>query len=81
VGANEECSPGDTLFSVLSGHRRYAPITGIRGDDVMPRLLGIEPFRSEDSVRRAFEKQDEEAMTFWTDRHTNATYAALLEHE
>jgi len=54
---------GTILFSVLSGHRRYAHITGILGDDVLPQLLGIERFRSEDSVRRAFEKQDDEALT------------------
>ena len=72
---------GTILFSVLSGHRRYAHITAIRGDDVLPRLLGIERFRSEDSVRRAFEKQDEDAMTLWMDRHTNETYAALLEEK
>ena len=47
---------------------------------MLPRLLGIERFRG-DSVRRAFEKQDEDAMTLWMDRHTNETYAALLEEE
>ncbi len=72
---------GTILFSVHSGYRRYAHITAIRGDDVLPRLLGIEQFRSEDSVRRAFEKQHEDAMTRWMDRHTNESYAALLEHE
>lgn len=72
---------GTILFSVLSGHRRYAHITAIRGDDVLPQLLGIEQFRSEDSVRRAFEKQDEEALTAWIDRYTNETYAALLDQE
>lgn len=72
---------GTILFSVLSGHRRYAHITAIRGDNVLPQLLGIERFRSEDSVRRAFEKQDEEALTLWMDRHTNATYAALLDQK
>jgi hypothetical protein len=45
---------GTILLSVLSGHRRYAHITGIRGDTVLPALLGIERLRSEDSVRRAF---------------------------
>ena len=70
---------GTILFSVLSGHRRYAHITAIRGDDVLPGLLGIERFRSEDSVRRAFEKQDEEALTLWMDRFTNETYAVLVD--
>jgi hypothetical protein len=71
---------GTILFSVLSGHRRYAHITAIRGDDVLPSLLGIERFRSENSVRRAFEKQGEEALTLWMDRFTNETYAVLVDH-
>ena len=62
---------GTILFSVRNGHRRYAHLTAIRGDEVLPRLLGIEQLRSENSVRRAFEKQYEEAMTLWMDRHTN----------
>jgi hypothetical protein len=70
---------GTILFSVLSGHRRYAHITAIRGDDVLPGVLGIETFRSEDSIRRAFEKQDEEELTLWIDRRMNETFEALLE--
>ena len=72
---------GTILCSVLSGHRRYAHITGIRGDTVLPKLLGIECLRSEDSIRRAFAQQDEEALTLWMDRQTNKTFAALLEQE
>ena len=72
---------GTILFSVLNGHRRYAHITGMRGDGAMASLLGIERFRSEDSVRRAFEKQDEEALTLWMDRSLNETFEALLEQE
>ncbi len=72
---------GTILFSVLNGHRRYAHITGLRGDDVLAKMLGIERFRSEDSVRRAFEKQDEESLTLWLDQSMNETYAALLEQE
>lgn len=72
---------GTILFSVLNGHRRYAHITGLRGDDVLAKMLGIEQFRSEDSVRRAFEKQDEELLTLWLDQSMNETYEALLEQE
>ena len=32
---------GTILCSVLSGHRRYAHITCMRGDSVLPKLLGI----------------------------------------
>jgi hypothetical protein len=44
-------------------------------------LLGIGKLRSEDSVRRAFEKQNEEALTLWMDRQMNETYAALLDQQ
>lgn len=72
---------GTILFSVLSGHRRYAHISGISGDAILPGLLGISQFRSEDSVRRAFEKADEEALTLWMDKQMDVTYAALLRQE
>ena len=70
---------GTILFRVLSGHRRYAHITGIRGDEVLPELLDIKQFRSEDSVRRAFEKQDEEKLRLWMDGQRSETYAGLLD--
>ena len=44
-------------------------------------LLDIDGFGSEDSVRRAFEKQDEEALTLWMDRQMNETYSVLLDQE
>lgn len=72
---------GTILLSVLSGHRRYAHITGIRGDSVLPGLLGIKRLRSEDSVRRAFANQDEDALTLWIDTQTGKTFDALLEHD
>jgi hypothetical protein len=70
---------GTILFSVLSGHHRYAHITGIRADPVLPKLLGIEQLRSEDSVRRAFANQDEGKLTAWVDDQMDKTYSALLE--
>jgi len=72
---------GTILCGVLSGHRRYAHITGMRGDTVLPKLLGIERLRSEDSIRRAFANQDEEALTLWMDLQTGKTFDALLERE
>ncbi len=67
------------LLSVLSGHRRYAHITAMRSDGLLPQWLGIGKLRSEDSVRRAFEKQDEAALTPWMDRQMSATFDALLD--
>jgi len=72
---------GTLLCGVLSGHRRYAHITAMRGDSVLPKLLGIARLRSEDSIRRAFANQDEDALTLWMDRQTDKTFAALLEQE
>lgn len=72
---------GTLLFSVLAGHRRYAHIAALRSDNVLAELLGIETFRSEDAVRRAFEKEDEGKLTLWMDLSMNETYEALLERE
>jgi Transposase DDE domain group 1 len=72
---------GTILCSVLSGHRRYAHITGMRGDTVLPKLLGIERLRSEDSIRRAFAQQNEEALTLWMDLQTGKSFDALLERD
>ena len=72
---------GTILCGVLGGHRRYAHISGMRGDPVLPRLLGIGRLRSEDSIRRAFTHQDEDALTLRMDQQTDKTFAAMLEQE
>jgi hypothetical protein len=72
---------GTILCGVLNGHRRYAHISGMRGDPVLPKLLGFERLRSEDSIRRAFANQDEDKLTLWMDQQTDKTFAALLEQE
>lgn len=60
---------GTTLLSILSGHRRYAHIGGLRGDAINPALLGMQRVVSEDSVRRNFAKIDEEAGVKWLQEH------------
>ena len=69
---------GTVLLSVLSGHQRYAHINGLRGDGVNPALLGMNKVVSEDSVRRAFAKLDEEAGVAWLQAHLQRVYAPLL---
>jgi len=66
------------LLSVLAGHKRYAHITALRGDNVLPDLLGVKKLRSEDSVRRAFQHASDEALTTWMDVHLNESFAPLL---
>jgi hypothetical protein len=69
------------LLSILAGHRRYAHITTVRSDQVLPRLLGVEQLRSEDAVRRAFQQGREEDFTLWLEVHLNATFEPLLEQD
>lgn len=47
------------MLSVLSGHRRYAHVTGIRCDGVNPGLLGMNKVISEDALRNALKRISE----------------------
>jgi hypothetical protein len=69
---------GTVMLSVLAGHKRYAHITTVRSDGVLPQLLGMKRVRSEDAVRRAFQQGEEETYTAWTRKHLGATYEPLL---
>lgn len=44
---------GTWLLSILDGQRRYAQVTGLRGDEVAPQILGIKKIISDESLRRA----------------------------
>lgn len=69
---------GTVLLSVLCGHRRYAHITALRCDPVNPPLLGMGKVVSEDAVRRAFDKIDEERGLTWLQEHLDYCTAPLL---
>ena len=69
---------GTWVFSALAGHRRYAHITALRGDSVLPDLLGMSKFVSEDSVRRALAAMPEHAGLAWLDRHIDLCTHPLL---
>src|SRR5277367_5814255 len=45
---------GTAMLSMLAGHKRYSHIAALRGDGVLPELLGMRKIVSEDAVRRAF---------------------------
>lgn len=70
---------GTLLLSILSGHRRYAHVTGIRNDGVNPGLLGIDKLVSEDSLRRALLRIIEAEGVAWLQKHLEKCYAPLLE--
>ncbi|MFZ1102383.1 MAG: transposase [Hyphomicrobiaceae bacterium] len=69
---------GTLVLSVLAGHKRYAHVTALRADGVLPELLGIERILSEDAVRRALAAIGEEAGTAWLRRHLDHCTEPLL---
>jgi hypothetical protein len=69
---------GTILLSVLAGHKRYAHVTTIRSDGVLPGLLGMKRVRSEDAVRRAFLRGEAETYAQWLHTHLERTYEELL---
>ncbi len=56
---------GTVLLSILCGHWRYAHINAVRGDGINPGLLGMRGTVSEDVVRLAMSRIDEEAGLRW----------------
>src|SRR3954451_18653055 len=57
---------GTVMLSVLAGHKRYAHITTVRSDSVLPELLSMKRVRSEDAAPRAFQHGEEEPYTVCT---------------
>ena len=47
---------GTGLLSILSGHKRYSPVTAIRCDGVNPGWLGMGKVISEDALRNALKR-------------------------
>ena len=68
---------GTILLSVLAGHKRYAHVTTIRSDGVLPGLLGMKRVRSEDAVRRAFLKGEAAEYAQWLRTHLEHSYEEL----
>lgn len=70
---------GTWMLSILSGHRRYAHVTAIRGDGVTPGLLGMSKVVSEDSLRRAIKAIPEESGVSWLDTQLKDSVRPLLD--
>ena len=56
---------GTWLLAILAGHKRYAHITGLRGDAVSPQILGMEKIISEDALRRSLSRMNAEQSKSW----------------
>jgi len=69
---------GTIVLSVLAGHKRYAHVTTLRADGVLPELLGIDRILSEDAVRRALAAIDEARGIAWLQRHLDTCTEPIL---
>lgn len=69
---------GTFFLSILSGHSRYSHATAIRGDEVNPSLLGMSKVVSEDSLRRALLRMDQEASKYWQQKHMLKTLEPMM---
>ena len=69
---------GTALLSILSGYSRYAHITALRGDGVMPELLGMKKIMSEDAMRRGFAAMAGNGGEEWLQKHIDRDIEPLL---
>ena len=69
---------GTWFLSILSGHRRYAHITTLRADGVLPELLGMNRIVSEDTVRRGLKAIEDQPGHAWCGKHLDASGWPLL---
>ena len=56
---------GTWLLSILAGHKRYAHITGLRGDTLSPQVPGMEKIISEDALRRVLARMSAGQSQAW----------------
>jgi hypothetical protein len=64
---------GTLVLGMIGGHFRYAHLSALRGDELAPRLLGLDHIVSEDCVRRALRRIEPQAGAEWLRRHLNQT--------
>lgn len=69
---------GTTLLSILNGHWRYAHINAVRGDGINPGLLGIDGTVSEDVVRLAMGRIDEDQGLDWLSEQITGSISPVL---
>ena len=69
---------GSLMLSILSGHKRYAHIGTIIGDNVNAQLLGMKKIVSDDSARRGLKKINEDEGVEWMQKHLHLCFEPLL---
>src|SRR5215469_4610356 len=69
---------GTWILSILAGHKRYAHVTTLRCDNVLPELMGLSKIVSEDSLRHALQAIPEAAGLRWQQAHIDRCTLPLL---
>jgi hypothetical protein len=69
---------GTTLLAILNGQTRYAHLNALRQDRVSAEVLQVNKIVSEDSVRRALARGQEDAWDLWLRGHERAVWEPLL---
>ncbi len=69
---------GTAMLAMLAGAKRYAHVAAVRGDGVLPELLGMTKVVSEDAVRRAFKMIEETEGAAWLRGHLAFCVEPLL---
>ena len=69
---------GTAMLAMLAGAKRYAHVAAVRGDGVLPELLGMTKVVSEDAVRRAFKMINEAEGAAWLRGHLAFCVEPLL---
>ena len=70
---------GTLLLSILAGNRRYAHITGLRGDGIVAKALGMKKLLSADAVRRALSRMDADTSESWLQPHLSRSVTPALD--
>lgn len=69
---------GTWALSSLAGHKRYAHITALRADTVLPELFGLSKIVSEDSLRHGLAAMPEQSGIDWLDGHIDQCTRPML---
>ena len=70
---------GTLMLAILAGHKRYAHITGLRGDALSAKVLGMAKIVSEDAMRRALSRMDVQQSQDWLCPHLLNSVQATLD--
>lgn len=70
---------GTLVLGMLSGHYRYSHLESLRGDDIAPRLLGLNAIVSADCARRALVRVGADEGRDWLRGHLDQTCHDFLD--